>query len=286
MLKMYSVLLSLFILFATSVMASPQWGGGRGSFEGSGFSQGNQPSGTGFSQRIDLNSPETIHKRHVLIAHAVMATTAWAFFFPIGSIFLRLNINHPIMLKLHIYTQILSYIVYAAAAGLGIWLAIDTSKFVDIWSDPHPIIGLIILVFATLQPFTGWIHHRIYRARAVILANTHRGPRPGRTIWGRIHLWTGRILITLGIINGGLGLRIMERSPTQDHSLTRSAEIGYSIGAGLMWCIYVFITLVSEGTRSARKRKQVFESSRMRRREKSQSSSSSSSLEPGTRIPN
>jgi len=104
-------------------------------------------------------------------------------------------------------------------------------------------------------------------------------------MWGRLHLWLGRCLITLGIINGGLGLRLMETSPVQAKSLTQSAEIGYGIAAGFMWCIYVFITVLWEGTRSARRRKQHYESSRLRRRGKSQSSSSDSSLKPEPRIP-
>lgn len=211
-----------------------------------------------------------------MIAHAVLASVAWAFFFPLGAIMLRLNIKSPIMLKLHIFFQLSAYLIFVAAAGMGIWLAIFGSSYYDPWSDPHPIIGLVLLAFATLQPISGWIHHRIFHKRTVILATTNRGPRPGRTVWGRAHLWLGRCLITLGIVNGGLGLRLTGRSPVQSRSVTRNAAIGYGVAAGLMWCIYIFLTVIFEWTRSARKRQQWYDSSRSRRRVKSQSSTDSS----------
>ena len=282
----------LVILVSSSpAMASPQWNGGGGSY-GGGWSYGGSGSSSGSAQSgpssgfrgIDTSSSSFIQQHHVLIAHAVMASTAWAFLFPVGSIFLRLNINRPIMLKLHIFFQIFAYLTYVAAATMGIWLAMQITPFYDIWADPHPIIGLVILAFATIQPISGWIHHRIYRARATTLATTNRGPRPGRTLWGRAHLWLGRCLITLGIINGGLGLRSAENNPIQDRGSTRNAEIGYGIAAGLMWSIYASITVAWEWTRSARKRMQRYENSRMRRRSHS-SASSDSSIEPQPKVP-
>lgn len=217
----------------------------------------------------------------VLIAHAVMATMAWAFLFPIGAILLRLNINRPIMLQLHVSVQIAAYLIYMAAAGTGIWVAMQYEQFFDVWSDPHLAIGLALLICTSIQPLLGWIHHRIYRARTIIIANTNRGPRPGRTVWGRLHLWLGRGLITLGIINGGLGLKMLEVSPTQDLTVTRNAEIGYGVVAGFMWLLYIGITVVWEATRSRRQRKLQYESSSTRRRGRNmsqvQSPSSSSS---------
>lgn len=193
-----------------------------------------------------------------------------------GAIMLRLNIKSPIMLKLHIFFQMSAYLIYVAAAGMGIWLTIYAARYYDSWSDPHPIIGLVLLGSTTIQPISGWIHHRIYHTRAVTLATTNRGPRPGRTMWGRAHLWLGRCLITLGIVNGGLGLKMLETSPNQARSVTRNAQIGYGVAAGLMWCIYVFITMIWEWTRPARKRQQLYDNSDSRRRAKSESSSDSS----------
>ncbi len=266
-------------------MASPQWGGGggegeweEGNYRGSdSFSSNSQSGSSSPSGGFNIASSSSLApKTQILIAHAVLASVAWAFFFPMGAIMLRLNIQSPIMLKLHIFLQTFAYLIYVAAAGMGIWLTLYTSRYYDSWADPHPIIGLVLLALATIQPISGWIHHRIYHKRAVVLATTQRGPRPGRTVWGRAHLWLGRCLITLGIVNGGLGLRILERSPVQSRTVTRNAAIGYGVAAGLMWCIYIFITVIWEWTRSARKRQQWYDSARSRRRAKSQSSSDSS----------
>lgn len=190
------------------------------------------------------------------------------------------------MLRLHILFQIFAYVVFVAAAGMGIWLAVQAQPYFDVWGYAHPIIGLVILALATIQPFTGWIHHRIFRSRARASETTDGGPRPGRTAWGRWHLWLGRGLITLAIINGGLGLKILEDSPFQPEEVTRNAEIGYGVAAGSIWCIYVFVTLLWEVRRSARRRKeeqtraQPRSGSRSREtRAKSQSSSGESSFE-------
>jgi low temperature requirement protein LtrA len=82
-----------------------------------------------------------------------------------------------------------------------------------------------------LQPFLGYIHHRQYLAKQ----------KP--TAWTHLHVWYGRILILLGIINGGLGLKLASDTPA--HSL--AGVIVYSILAGvvglmLLGLIFVVVT--------------------------------------------
>ncbi|KAF7509987.1 hypothetical protein GJ744_007301 [Endocarpon pusillum] len=280
---LFSLVLSLFL---ASVMASAQWHGSGWESEGNSGDALSSSSDSQSESSSSTSSSSTPSKRtHVMIAHAVLATVAWAFFFPMGAILLRLNIKSPIMLKLHIYCQTFAYLIYVAAAGMGIWMAIYDSRYYDSWADPHPIIGLVLLGFATIQPISGWIHHRIYHTRAVTLATTNRGPRPGRTMWGRAHLWLGRGLITLGIVNGSLGLMMLEGSPSQASSVTRNAQIGYGVAAGLMWCIYVLITVIWEWMRPARKRQQVYDNSESSREAKLPSplsSENSSTHEPNS----
>jgi hypothetical protein len=270
---MNSLCLPLLLLFS-SALATPQGGlnnagNDRGNFGSPSSTFSNAQSGpSSFAGGVDVQSSEALRKR-ALIAHAVLASTAWAFFSPVGSIFLRLNINHPVMLKLHILFQLLAYLSYVAATGLGIYLALQIEQFFDIWSDPHLILGFVILGFATTQPATGWIHHRIFRSRAIRITTTSRGPRPGRTSWGRTHLWIGRLVITAAIINGGLGLKLTEGSPTQDIRVTRNAEIGYGVAAGLMWCLYMVITLIWECRRSASKQTRPYQDYRRHRNDRS-----------------
>lgn len=66
-----------------------------------------------------------------------------------------------------------------------------------------------------LQPLFGLIHHLRFRKVQK------------RTIWTWIHMWYGRTLIILGIINGGLGLRLA-------HITTPvGGKIAYGVVAGI-----------------------------------------------------
>jgi hypothetical protein len=83
----------------------------------------------------------------------------------------------------------------------------------------HPIIGLIILSLTWLLAIAGYFAHDM---------NKRKG---STSIVARIHLWTGRLLITLAMINGGLGLNISRYS-------TRSEHIAYGVVAGVMWLLF------------------------------------------------
>jgi hypothetical protein len=56
---------------------------------------------------------------------------------------------------------------------------------------------LFILIF--FQPILGYMHHRLFKKYK------------RRTFWSHAHIWLGRIIITLGIINGGLGLDLANK---------------------------------------------------------------------------
>lgn len=60
-------------------------------------------------------------------------------------------------------------------------------------------------------------------------------------------MWVGRVVITLGIINGGLGMKLSE--------VDRSNEIAYGVIAGLVWVAWMSVVLwstfgPSRGTRA------------------------------------
>ena len=50
------------------------------------------------------------------------------------------------------------------------------------------------------------------------------------------HIWMGRLLITLGMINGGLGLLLSGNS-------TRGEQIAYGVIAGVIWVSWIFIVI-------------------------------------------
>jgi hypothetical protein len=126
--------------------------------DGRGFGSSSSSS---FSQSSFLRSSGSFnHARNVLIAHAVMASLVWVIFIPSFAILLRLNLKSPTVLRLHAVGQVLSYLVYIVAAGMGIWLAQQSPRSAT-WDDPHPKIGIAVLVLAFFQPIVSPLHRRL-----------------------------------------------------------------------------------------------------------------------------
>lgn len=96
----------------------------------------------------------------------------------------------------------------------------------------HPIIGITLLVMLIIQPILGQMHHHMF--------NKYKT----RTGWSHGHLWLGRIIITLGIVNGGLGFLLANN--------TKYGGIVYGVVAGIAWIAYVASAIIGERRRSAR----------------------------------
>lgn len=77
-----------------------------------------------------------------------------------------------------------------------------------------------------VQALLGIIHHIMYKRRGK------------RQVWSYAHIWTGRALITLGIINGGLGLQLAKNS--------RASKIAYGVCAGFIWVVWMVIAVASD----------------------------------------
>jgi len=85
----------------------------------------------------------------------------------------------------------------------------------------------VIVVLLLFQPFLGYIHHRRYLSTQ----------RP--TVWTHVHVWFGRVLILVGIINGGLGLKLASDTP----AYSRAGTIAYSVLAGVMGTLLVAMVI-------------------------------------------
>ncbi|KAM3418809.1 hypothetical protein BST61_g4777 [Cercospora zeina] len=168
-----------------------------------------------------------------VIAHAVLATIAFGFLFPAGGILIRLASFRGLWI-IHGIWQLLAYALYIAAFALGVYLVRKGPR--NMLHDPHPIIGIILLGLLFFQPFFGLVHHFKFKKHL------------RRTLWSYLHLWIGRIVVTLGIINGGLGLRLARRMPFERPS--DGAIIGYGVAAGFMWLLYVLSAVIGERRRS------------------------------------
>lgn len=83
----------------------------------------------------------------------------------------------------------------------------------------HPIIGLVVLVALSLQPLLGMIHHAKFKKLG------------RRQIWSYLHIFNGRICITLGITNGALGLYMARES--------KARKTAYIAVAGVMWGLWM-----------------------------------------------
>ena len=82
------------------------------------------------------------------------------------------------------------------------------------------MIGLLLL-----QPVLGYVHHLIY-------VKEHK-----RTLWIYSHIWYGRALILLAVINGGLGLQLSGN--------TVKGEIAYGVIAGVMFLLYIAVLAIA-----------------------------------------
>ncbi|CAK4030570.1 wall-associated receptor kinase [Lecanosticta acicola] len=211
--------------------ASAQYGGGYGGYGGSGnpYSSGNNNGGfgSGFNSYFSGTSK-------IITAHAVLATLAFAFLFPVGGIMIRLASFRGLWL-VHGLFQIFAYLVYIAAFGIGVWMISQRDGLIN---DPHPIIGIVLLVVLFFQPALGFVHHILFKRK-------HK-----RGIFSYGHIWLGRLAITLGIINGGLGLRYARMSPIARPS--KGAIVAYGVVAGFIWLLYVISAIIGERRRKVK----------------------------------
>ncbi|POR33242.1 Uncharacterized protein TPAR_06578, partial [Tolypocladium paradoxum] len=122
-------------------------------------------------------------------AHGILMTLVFVVGYPIGSIMM------PLIGKwiIHAGWQMLVFLGMWAGFGIGYVVADGAGWF---FGGTHTQLGVIVCALLGLQPVFGWLHHMYYVK--------HRG----RGIISHIHIWYGRALIIIGIINGGLGLRL------------------------------------------------------------------------------
>ena len=89
----------------------------------------------------------------------------------------------------------------------------------QLFDQTHTILGTVVVCLLAIQPALGYAHHRHF------LRHQRRG------LVSHAHIWYGRALMLLGVVNGGLGLQLADA----DNSLV----IAYSVVAGVMFLLYV-----------------------------------------------
>jgi len=163
----------------------------------------------------------------MILAHGVMASLAFVAFFPIGGILIRVA-SFTGLVWVHAALQILGFLVYIVAFGIGIWIAMNQQYL----TRAHPIIGIVLLIILFAQPLGGWLHHRAFKKYG------------RRTTVSYAHIGIGRIAIILGMVNGGLGLQL---AGTQGSHI-----IAYAVVAAVMGFLYLASIIYGERKRSKR----------------------------------
>lgn len=142
---------------------------------------------------------------------------------------------------IHAPLEILALVMLITGVGLGASLA----KEFNVPSVYHPVVGYIVTATLFLfQPALGLLQHLHFR-------------RTGqRGLFGHAHQWLGRTMMTLGIINGGLGLRLS--GPIGTENEPRYGVIVYSIVAAAVFLMHVaavvFLALSRRGANADRGR--------------------------------
>ncbi|TGJ86743.1 hypothetical protein E0Z10_g2033 [Xylaria hypoxylon] len=200
--------------------------GGDGGFSSS-FGSGLGFPANGFDVSSVMNFPA---------AHGALAATAFGFLFPLGAILMRVTSSRQALFA-HGFVQMLAYALYIAGAGLGLYLVNimripSGAGLLDMaGQNAHPIIGIVLLVALFFQPILGVVHHSRFK-------------KFKRRTWvSHVHLWTGRLGITLGIINGGLGFALA--------GTAGAPLVAYAVVSGVMWILWVLTALRGEYRRAS-----------------------------------
>ena len=150
------------------------------------------------------------------MAHAVLAPVAFVLLFPMGAMIIRL-LSFKGVVWLHAGWMVTTYVIVLAALGMGVWIAVVTQQL----DTYHSIIGLVVVVALLAQPVSGMTHHLLYKRTG------------GANIATYPHIWWGRAIVTLGIINGGFGLQLSAN--------TTKGEVAYAIFASVMWVLWMVV---------------------------------------------
>ncbi|EEP76748.1 predicted protein [Uncinocarpus reesii 1704] len=160
------------------------------------------------------------------IAHGLIMSIAIVVLFPLFALTVRTIPSKRTVPFIHAPLQFITLCLAIAGAGIGISLAMD----LKVISGYHPIIGLVTIGSLLLfQPALGLVQHIHFR-------------RTGETSsFGIIHRWGGRLLLVLGVINGGLGFMF---SGIGNPGVPKAGAIAYSVIAGVIGLIYAGIIAV------------------------------------------
>ena len=142
--------------------------------------------------------------------HGILCSIAVVFIFPLGAILLRFAKWYPV--SIHKWTQLVGCAIYLAGfiAAAILWTHLEDGFE---WSlGAHGMLGVVVSTCVFLQVLLGLWNHRRYRIqyRRFRDAQTSAAPRTMSTAW--VHILLGWFIVVAGMVNGGLGECLGERS--------------------------------------------------------------------------
>ncbi|KAI0387406.1 CBD9-like protein [Hypomontagnella monticulosa] len=158
-------------------------------------------------------------------AHGIIMAIVFVILYPLGSAVM------PLLGKwvLHALWQFLAFLLMWAGFALGI---VASQRIRLDFNSSHTILGTVVVSLMGIQPALGWVHHK------------HFVKHQSRGLVSHAHIWYGRALLVMGIVNGGLGLQLADASQTY--------IIVYSVLAGVMFVVYILGAMFGEYRRRRR----------------------------------
>ena len=123
----------------------------------------------------------------LIIIHAVCLAGSFLLLFPLGVIALRWFK----WVRIHWMLQIFATVVCMLGLAIAIAFSATDLEYSD-FNQGHQIIGIVAVVALVIQALLGYQHHRNYKKTGQ------------RTLVSHSHLWIGRTVIVLGMVNAVL----------------------------------------------------------------------------------
>ncbi|RFU77312.1 integral membrane [Trichoderma arundinaceum] len=118
-------------------------------------------------------------------AHAAFMVFSFMFLIPLGAILIRMEK----WAKFHKFNQTFALALVLTGLAFGILTSFNYQRSRGFHSL-HQVLGFIIVLLMLVQMAVGILHHLKWR----------KTKQP--TLFGKIHLWNGRIVMTVGAVNG------------------------------------------------------------------------------------
>lgn len=119
----------------------------------------------------------------LVVLHAILLGGSFILLFPLGVSFLRFFNSFTLHWMLQAITAIICIVGLAVAVALSV-IDLEYNSF----TATHQIIGMLAVAAVVFQVVLGYLHHKNFKVG-------------GRTWASYTHLWTGRTVIIVGMIN-------------------------------------------------------------------------------------